>query len=708
MSNISLVIALISFSLAQGWSGDGHRVIARIASEFLRSSGKHFVAEHLTEGDISRVERSLIDHSTYADSIAWSDELHFSHTPYRACAPFEVDRDCPVVGGARRCIVTAISNYTIRASDVGLSAEERGQAIKFLIHLVGDIHNPLHVGFEHDLGGNRIDLSYPPEKSLHNVWDYVLVNRKQVEYGVYKENDEEDAEPWKLSESLLQDFMDVKQSHPFLLNLELDSVASEEAARNVAASMASETALQFTCEWAYQNERNDWIETDHSLTETYLSSRSEISMELLKMAGIRLAEILNNIGKLYATRKHELAEGRRAMKIGSESVAPTSNRYLVIEMSMIPDEHLFNEDFEENEIPLPAVFKEDNPPEKAESGKLSSHMKKKLRKKRAKYMFEGVDLTSVVLIKRRGCYVVTGAKLAKAAMVSYRSSAAVTVRFADGNEEVFNFDSALFGGKVFSETLIRLALMRINNIPLESLIPETSPADSSVSSFTVIKESIAPFDGQIQANDKRQVIFSVGPLSIIPERGVVLSKRGKEKALQKRKKELKDWEMILDHVPTEVELVELRIKENTNHICFLRIGHVMLFVHKKNLEDPSTPMVKTNQFKVFVPVGDEEEELMIILLVDNDIVDGDVYDNTFELLFEAQLQNSATCRASLKKRPTLTQEFTEVNSLLFGNDYDRPRLISHIKYFTIFSVEGFKYSKVHWSMHAASDNGKVS
>lgn len=709
MSNISLFICVISFSLAQGWSGDGHRVIARIASEFLRPSGRSLVAEHLAGGDISKVERSLIDHSTYADSVSWSDELHFSHTPYRACAPFEMDRDCPLVGGARRCIVTAIANYTMRASDVELSVEERGEAIKFLIHLVGDIHNPLHVGFDQDLGGNFIHLSEPPAKSLHNVWDYVLVNRKQVEHGVYKVNEEEDAEPWKLSEALLRDFIDSKQSHRFLLNLELENVSSDESSRNLASLMATETALQYTCKWAYQNENSEWIETDHFLTEGYLSSRSEISMELLKMAGIRLAEILNNIGKLYAKRNYELEERKRAVKRDAESVAPTSNRYLVIDMSMFPDEHLFNEELENDEdedsVKGFPGSKEEEPARKA------NPTKKKLRKKRAptKFMFEGVDLDSVVLIKRRGCYVITGAKLAKAALVSFRSSAVVTVRFADGNEEEFNFDSAHFGRRVFSETLIRLTLMRINNVPLESLvIPESQPApEIPVCSFTVFQESVAPFEGQIKATDNREMIYSAVPLSKIPEREVVLSKRAKEKALQKRKKELKDWEMILDHVPTKEELLGLKIKENTNHICLLSLGNIMLFIHKKNIEDPSTPMVKTNKFRVFLPLPEKDEEMMVKLLVDHDIVDGDIFDSTLELLFDAQMRNTETCRASLNKRPTLLQEFTEVTSLLFGREYNRSRHISHIKFFTIFTVDGLKYSKVHWSIHAASDDGKV-
>ena len=714
MRLVSWAIWVISFSLTEGWSGDGHRVIARIASEFLRDSGKNFIADHLTGRDTSKVEKALIDHSTYADTVEWSDDLHFSHTPHRECAQFEIERDCPLVGGARRCIVTAIANYTTRASDVELSVEERGEAIKFLIHFIGDIHNPLHVGFEQDLGGNLIHLSYPPEKSLHNVWDYVLVNRKQVEHGVFKENEEEDAEPWKLSEALLNDLIDSRHSHPYLLNLELESVASEEASRNVAASMASETAMHYTCDIAYKNEHGEWIEKGHALKEAYLFSRSEISMELLKMAGVRLAEILNNIGKLYATRKHELEEGKRAMKRDSESVAPTSNRYLVIDMSMIPDEHLFNEEVDENDEDEVcskglAVLKEEEPVRKAETGKVSQSTKRKLRKKRAKYMFEGVDLESVVLIKRRGRFALTGAKLAKAAMVSYISAAEVTVRFADGNEEVFSFDSAHFGFGGFSDALITAALMRIKNVPLDSItLPETPPVpeNNPVSSIELTRHYIAPFEGQIKGKDNWQLIYSALPLARIPEPVVVLSKRAKEKAQQKRNKDLKDWEMILGHVPTEEELSALRIQQNFNDICFLKVDMVFLIIHRKNIEDPSRPMVKTNQFYVFLPV-ENDQEVKVTFLVDNDIVEGDLYSDTAHLILQALDKNDETCKTYFKKRPTLQQEFAEVTSLLFEKDYKRSTLISHIKYFTVFRLDAQNYRKVHWSIHPASADGKI-
>lgn len=189
---ILVCIILYLINLTHQWSGDAHRIVASIAYRFLSSSAKDFVADHLCDKDSNKVAKSLIDVSIFADSVEWSEELHFSSTPKHNCSPFEQERDC---GKNGRCIVTAIGNYTSRASDIGLSKEERSEALKFLVHLVADIHNPMHVGFAEDAGGNFIGLSNPPDKSLHEVWDFDLVNHKQLAMGVYKNSMEDASEP---------------------------------------------------------------------------------------------------------------------------------------------------------------------------------------------------------------------------------------------------------------------------------------------------------------------------------------------------------------------------------------------------------------------------------------------------------------------------------------------------------------------------------
>ena len=116
----------------------------------------------------------MMNVADWADEVEWSGELHFAQTPFRQCGDgFRIDRDC---GKNKRCIVPAIANYTERAMLYGAEPEIRAEALRFLIHFVGDIHQPLHLGFEKDLGGNRIRLLYPSQYSLHGAWDEYLVN----------------------------------------------------------------------------------------------------------------------------------------------------------------------------------------------------------------------------------------------------------------------------------------------------------------------------------------------------------------------------------------------------------------------------------------------------------------------------------------------------------------------------------------------------
>ncbi len=77
-------------------------------------------------------------------------------------------RDC---GGGGACVVTALDNYTARVLDARLPAWERNQAARFVVHFVGDVHQPLHTE-DAARGGNGIAVRFDGvELNLHHVWD---------------------------------------------------------------------------------------------------------------------------------------------------------------------------------------------------------------------------------------------------------------------------------------------------------------------------------------------------------------------------------------------------------------------------------------------------------------------------------------------------------------------------------------------------------
>jgi hypothetical protein len=119
--------------------------------------------------------------ATWADSIRYTKWGHFTgpfhfidakDTPPTNCS-VDFDRDCKQEG----CVVSAIGNYTSRLLDPKLPAWERAQAAKFVIHFVGDIHQPLHTE-DVARGGNGIHVLFDGvELNLHHVWDSSIAEK---------------------------------------------------------------------------------------------------------------------------------------------------------------------------------------------------------------------------------------------------------------------------------------------------------------------------------------------------------------------------------------------------------------------------------------------------------------------------------------------------------------------------------------------------
>lgn len=158
---------------AAAWGGAGHHIIARVALEYLTPKAKDAVTELLGKEDIVSV-------STYADEVrslrpetsAW----HFVEMPRNAQA-YVPTRDC-VATSRGYCTVAAIEmlERILQRRDGKVSDEERTDALKFLVHLVGDLHQPLHCGYEDDAGGNRIKVTFfGLLTNLHVVWDTRMI-----------------------------------------------------------------------------------------------------------------------------------------------------------------------------------------------------------------------------------------------------------------------------------------------------------------------------------------------------------------------------------------------------------------------------------------------------------------------------------------------------------------------------------------------------
>ncbi|KAK3950365.1 S1/P1 nuclease [Pseudoneurospora amorphoporcata] len=162
---------------ASAWGGFGHITVAYLASNFVSNTTASYF-QTLLRNDTTDY---LANVATWADSIRytkwgrWTGPLHYidaKDSPPHSCG-IVYERDCKPEG----CVVSAIQNYTSRVLDQSLHVVERAQAAKFVVHFVGDIHQPLHTE-DVEKGGNGISVFFDEKRfNLHHVWDSSIAEK---------------------------------------------------------------------------------------------------------------------------------------------------------------------------------------------------------------------------------------------------------------------------------------------------------------------------------------------------------------------------------------------------------------------------------------------------------------------------------------------------------------------------------------------------
>jgi len=181
----ALLAMLLAGATAQygwAWGREGHRLTALVAEAYLTPETKAQVAE-------------LLGHESLADVAPWADEYRESHPETggwhyvdipKDQAKFDRTRDCPVSQSDpkspwRDCVTDRILYFEGRLGDTSLSRNDRAMALKFLVHLIGDVHQPFHAMGD-DRGGNNIRVSFLGSAqcdastcNLHGVWDSEMI-----------------------------------------------------------------------------------------------------------------------------------------------------------------------------------------------------------------------------------------------------------------------------------------------------------------------------------------------------------------------------------------------------------------------------------------------------------------------------------------------------------------------------------------------------
>ncbi|KAJ7946919.1 Endonuclease [Quillaja saponaria] len=267
---------------AQGWSKEGHIMTCQIAQALLEpeaAEAVHNLLPHYVNGNLSAL-------CVWPDQIRhwyryrWTSPLHFIDTLDDACT-FEYSRDCHDSHGLKNmCVAGAIQNFTSQLLHYREGTGDRRynmtEALLFLSHFMGDIHQPLHVGFTTDEGGNTIELRWFRHKSnLHHVWDREIIQTALADY--YDKD----------IDLLLQDI-----EGNYTDGIWSDDVSSWKQCNDLSSCInrwAAES-INIACKWGYKG-----VEAGETLADDYFNSRMPYVMKRIAQGGVRLAMILNQI-----------------------------------------------------------------------------------------------------------------------------------------------------------------------------------------------------------------------------------------------------------------------------------------------------------------------------------------------------------------------------------------------------------------------------
>jgi len=223
----------------------------------------HIAENHITEKTAAELDRvigneSLAEAAVWMDDIRSDDSYDYTSTWHWVTIPdgmtYEETEKNPDGD-----VLSQLETLIAELKDGGLTPKEEHDKLKMVVHMVGDIHQPLHVGTGEDRGGNNVRVQWMGENSnLHRVWDSHMIESRQMSYTEISDNidttDEETVEEWQ------------------------------------SASVR---------DWAYEsmNLRDEIynLPNDNRLGYEYRYTNYDIVKERVVKAGVRLAGVLNDI-----------------------------------------------------------------------------------------------------------------------------------------------------------------------------------------------------------------------------------------------------------------------------------------------------------------------------------------------------------------------------------------------------------------------------
>lgn len=251
---LSLLLLVLSTVIvkADDWGSKGHRATAAIATKYLNKK---------TQRELEKLlgEETLVVISTYADEIKSYDEYrkygswHYVNiAPGLSYAEAEHNKYGDIVMGIEKCKDVLTSKATSKSDKVFY--------LKLLVHFIGDLHQPLHLGHADDKGGNDFQVRWFNDgTNLHSLWDTKMLESYGMSYSEIAEN--------------------------------FGSVSKDQYKELTKGSVLDwVTEGQTLAEMVY-----DSAEIGEKLSYRYQADHIGIVQEQLQKGGVRLAAVLNEI-----------------------------------------------------------------------------------------------------------------------------------------------------------------------------------------------------------------------------------------------------------------------------------------------------------------------------------------------------------------------------------------------------------------------------
>ena len=271
---------------AHAWGDEGHEIVGNVAAHFLQAAVRSRVFALLAADTDPLTAHDFASEATWADKFRDSDrsttQAHYLQTHQWHFVDIEltqpnIDVACfqhpalpagtPAESGAPAdCVVDKINQFANQLASSNSSQAEKLIALKFLLHFVGDLHQPLHASDDHDSGGNSKAVSAAGLGSgkLHGFWDTQFVQRLGPDPGAVAQNL-------------------VKAITPAQTQLWVQGSASDWAQETFQAAKSQ----------AYGKLPKPGKSGTYILPATYVTAASKTAAAQLSKAGVRLAQVLN-------------------------------------------------------------------------------------------------------------------------------------------------------------------------------------------------------------------------------------------------------------------------------------------------------------------------------------------------------------------------------------------------------------------------------